>query len=72
VLLHPSTIDPAELIPDSTMVGLPNEFWFGVADLPPHRAEIALPADLQGRAAQTKFTPDDAAELEAALRKLLP
>jgi hypothetical protein len=72
VLLHPSTIDPAELIPDTSMVGLPNEFWFGVGDLPPRRAEVTIPPELRDRAAQTKFTPDDAAELEAALRKLLP
>lgn len=72
VLLHPNTIDPAELIPDTTMSGIPNEFWFGVDDLPPHRAEMTIPPELRDRAARTKFTPEDAAELEAALRKLLP
>lgn len=72
VLLHPNTIDEAELIPDTSMSGVPNEFWFGVGDLPPHRSEVALPPDLRDCAAQTRFTPEDAARLEAALRKLLP
>lgn len=75
VLLNPSTIDPAELVPDPqafNRVGIPNEFSFGVDDLPPSRAAVALPPDLAGPLAQTKFTPDDARALEDALRRLVP
>lgn len=72
VLLNPNTIDPAELIPDSTKTGFPDESWFGVEDLPPHRLEVTLPLEIRDRAAQTKFTHESAVELEAALRKLLP
>jgi hypothetical protein len=75
VLLHPNTIDEAELIPDLatfSTIGIPNELSFGVDDLPPHRLEVALPPEIAGLVAQSKFTPDDARALEAALRKLLP
>jgi hypothetical protein len=72
VLLHPNTIDEAELIPDPSAGSLPNELTFGVDELPPHRLEVALPPGIAGLAAQTKYTPDDARILEAALRKLLP
>ena len=72
VLLHPNTIDEAELIPDPSAGKLPNELTFGVDELPPYRLEVALPPELAGLVAQTKFTPDDARALEAALRKLLP
>jgi len=72
VLLHPNTIDEAELLPDTSMSGIPNEFWFGVGNLPPHRSAVAIPTELHDRAAQTKFTPEAAGELEAAIRKLLP
>ncbi len=74
VLLHPNTIDEAELIPDPTEFeyGIPNELAFGVDDLPPHRLEVAIPPELAGMAALTKFTPADAHALEEGLRKLLP
>ena len=72
VLLHPSTIDKAELIPDPSAGDIPNELTFGVDELPPYRLEVALPPEIAGLAAQTKYTPDDARALEAALRKLLP
>jgi hypothetical protein len=75
VLLHPDTIDEAELIPDPTefnLAGIPNELTFGVDNLPPHRLEVAIPPDLAPLAGKTKFTPDDAHALEVGLRKLLP
>jgi hypothetical protein len=73
VLLNPSTIDEAELVPDpSTFNPLPNELSFGVDELPPHRLAVALPPEIAGLVAQTKFTPDEARALETALRKLLP
>ena len=75
VLLHPNTIDEAELIPDPAefnAIGIPNELAFGVDDLPPHRLEVALPPDLSAPAGKTKFAPDDARALEDGLRKLLP
>jgi hypothetical protein len=43
-----------------------------VDELPPHRLEVALPPEIAGLVGQSKFTPDDARALEAALRKLLP
>ena len=75
VLLHPNTIDEAELIPDPAefnAIGIPNELAFGVDDLPPHRLEVALPPHLSAPAGKTKFAPDDARALEDGLRKLLP
>ena len=72
VLLHPNTIDEAELIPDPSAGDIPNPLTFGVDELPPHRLEVALPPEIAGLSAQTKYTPDDARNLEAALRKLLP
>ncbi|MBN9122976.1 MAG: hypothetical protein J0I06_28205 [Planctomycetes bacterium] len=72
VVLGPNTIDEAELIPDPSAGDIPNELTFGVDELPPHRLEVALPPEIAGLVAQTKFTPGDAHALEAALRKLLP
>ena len=75
VLLHPNTIDEAELVPDLAefnALGIPNELAFGVDDLPPHRLEVALPPALSALAGKTKFAPDDARALEDGLRKLLP
>ncbi len=72
VLLHPNTIDEAELIPDPSAGDIPNEKTFGVDELPPFRLEVPLPPELAGPVSQTKFTPDEARALEVALRKLLP
>jgi hypothetical protein len=74
VLLPPSDIDPAELIPDPAefTAGIPNELAFGVDDLPPHRLEVTIPAELRGPAGKTRFAPDEARSLEDGLRKLLP
>ncbi len=74
VLLPPSDIDDAELIPDATefTAGVPNELGFGVDELPPHRLEVTIPAGLRGLAAQKRFTPDEARTLQNGLRKLLP
>jgi hypothetical protein len=75
VLLNASTIDEAELIPDLSefnSIGIPNERAFGVDELPPHRLEVALPAALAPLAAKTRFTADEARELEDRLRPLLP
>lgn len=75
VLMNPNTIDEAELIPDPAAFGTggrPNEASFGVDELPPYRLEVALPPEITGLVGQSKFTPDDARTLEAALRKLLP
>lgn len=72
VLLHPSTIDEAELIPDPSAGDIPNELTFGVDDLPPNRLEVALPVEVRELAAKTRFTADQARELEDRLRPLLP
>lgn len=74
VLLHPNTIDEAELVPDLNEfpLGIPNERAFGVEDLPPHRREVTIPESLRELAGQTRFTPEQAYRLENALRQLLP
>lgn len=75
VLLNPNTIDNADLIPDLTefnTLGIPNDLAFGVDDLPPHRLEMTIPAELRELAGKTRFTPDEAHALELGLRKLLP
>jgi hypothetical protein len=73
VWLNPSQLDPAELIPDKkqfSLFGIPNKAAFGVDRLPPHRAKTALPAELLPLATRTAYTPDEARDLEAALRRL--
>lgn len=74
VLLHPNTIDEAELVPDLNEfpLGIPNERAFGVEELPPHRLEVTIPEPIRELAGQTRFTADEAFRLETALRKLLP
>jgi hypothetical protein len=76
VLLNPDAIDEAELVVDRKAftpgVGIPGELAFGVDALPPHRLEVALPAELSPLAARTRYAPAEAAALEAALRQLLP
>jgi hypothetical protein len=75
VLLPPSDIDPAELIPDPAefkALNIPSELAFGVDDLPPHRLEVTIPAELRDLAGRTRFTPDEARALGDGLRKLLP
>jgi hypothetical protein len=73
VVLAPDTIDEAELVPDPAefTAGIPSDAAFGVDRLPPHRARVLLPPDLRELAARTKFTPEDARMLEAALRRLV-
>jgi hypothetical protein len=75
VLLNDNTIDEAELLVDPAefnSLGAPNDLTFGVDDLPPHRSEVTIPVEARALAGQSKFTPDEARALEAALRKLLP
>jgi hypothetical protein len=75
VLLNENQIDEAELIPDpkefDDILGVANHKTFGVDSLPPHRAQFVLPPGVRELAARTKFTPDEARDLEAALRNLL-
>ena len=74
VLLHPNTIDEAELVADleEFKLGIPNERAFGVEELPPHRLEVALPVEIRSLAGQTRFTHADVYKLERALRQLIP
>jgi hypothetical protein len=75
VLLNDNTIDEAELLVDPaefSAIGAPNEVTFGVDDLPPRRLEVTIPVEARTLAGQSRFTPDEARALEAALRKLLP
>jgi hypothetical protein len=74
VLLNDDTIDEAELLVDPAefnAIGAPNALTFGEDDLTPHRREVTIPPEARGLAGQSKFTPDEARTLEAALRKLL-
>jgi hypothetical protein len=74
VLLAPNTVDEAELLVDLSgfNAGIPTELAFGVDDLPPHRLEVMIPAELGALAGKTRFTTEEAHALEAGLRKLLP
>jgi hypothetical protein len=75
VLLNPSQINEAELVPDreefTDLLGLANDATFGVDQLPPHKAQLAMPAEVRELAARTKFSADEAHDLETALRKLI-
>ena len=74
VLLKPDAIDDAQLLvdPSGFTAGLPGERAFGVDDLPPHRLEVTLPAEVSALAGKTRYAPEEARTLETALRKLLP
>ncbi|MBX9580801.1 MAG: hypothetical protein K2X87_10880 [Gemmataceae bacterium] len=72
VRIAPNTIDAAELVVDRTKVnafGAPSEDAFAVERFPPGKRQ-PLPPDLRPLAAQTRFTPDQARELERRLRAL--
>ena len=74
VVLAPDTIDEAELIPDPSKftAGLTTaDDSFGVDRLPPHRQRLVLTPEVQALGAKARFTPDEARELEAGLRRLL-
>ncbi len=74
VLLHPNTVDEAELVADPkgfSLAGIPGELAFGVDALPPHRLEVPLPVPLRPLAGASRFTPDEVRQLEGALRTLL-
>jgi hypothetical protein len=74
VLLSPNTIDEAELIVDLSgfTAGIPGELAFGVDDLPPHRLVMAFAPSVAALTAKTRYTPEEAHELQMALRGLLP
>jgi hypothetical protein len=74
VLLEPNTIDEVELLVDRKefTLGVPSEAAFAVDRLPRGRAIIAMPPELRPLLRETHFTPQSAAELEIALRQLLP
>jgi hypothetical protein len=74
VLLHPNLVNDAELVADPkgfSLAGIPGELAFGVDALPPHRLEVPLPEPLRALAGASRFTADEARELEAQLRGLL-
>ncbi len=72
VWIEPNCIDEAELIPDLNEFqgARPSDTAFAVDKFPPHRLEMAFPADLVPLVGKTKFTPDEARALEAGLRKM--
>jgi hypothetical protein len=62
------------LIPDPEgfdAIGIASDSAFGVDCLPPHRVRMTSPPGLRALAAATKFTPEEARDLEAGLRQLL-
>lgn len=72
-VLFPDQIDEAELVADPQgfdALGIANEATFGVDRLPAHRAKITLPAGVWQLATRTRFTPEQAHELESGLRQL--
>ncbi|MBX9579298.1 MAG: hypothetical protein K2X87_03240 [Gemmataceae bacterium] len=72
VRIAPSTIDEAELVVDRKKVnafGAPSDDAFAVERFPPGKRQ-PLPADLRPLAARTRFTADEAGELERRLRAL--
>lgn len=74
VLLNPDQIYEAELVPVAegfNALGIASDSAFGVDRLPPHRVRVPVPPDLRAAAAKTKFSPEEARALEAALRRLL-
>lgn len=74
VLLNPNQINEAELVPVAdgfNAFGIASDSAFGVDSLPPHRLRLELPPDLRATAARTRYAPDEARALEAALRQLL-
>lgn len=73
VWLKPNTIDPTELVVDSKKVnrfGIPGDDAFAVDKMPAGRA-VPMPEDLRKLAAQTRFTLEEARDLDTRLRKLL-
>jgi hypothetical protein len=73
VWLNDSQLDPAGLVPDKkqfSLVGIPNAASFGIDRLPAHRAKVSLASELLPLATRTAFTPDEARDLEAALRRI--
>ena len=73
VWLKLDTVDVAELVVDKKKVnrfGIPADDAFAVEKMP-SGTKIAIPAELQKLAAQTRFTADEAYALDVGLRKLL-
>ena len=72
VWLEPNCIDAAELVPDLNEFqgAKPSDVAFAVDKFPPHRLEMAFPPALVPLTGKTKFTPDEAAALEAGLRAM--
>ena len=72
VAVGPDTIDTAELVVDPaafSKLGIPSEAAFAVEQLPPGR-RLPLPPELRPLAAQTRFTAEEARELERRLREI--
>ena len=72
VLLNPDTIDEAELVVDPTefnKLGIPTDAAFGVDRLPPGR-RLPFPAELRPLAGVTRFSAEEARELEVRLRNV--
>lgn len=72
VLLKPNNIDEAELVPDPKgfdAIGIATDSTFGVDRLPRLSEPLPLPPELRELSTKTKFTPDEARELERRLRQ---
>ncbi|MFO0822808.1 MAG: hypothetical protein U0792_06770 [Gemmataceae bacterium] len=74
VLLKPNNIDEAELVPDPKgfdIVGIASDSTFGVDSLPRLSTPLPLPHELRELSTKTKFTPEEAHDLERGLREHL-
>ncbi|MBA4189745.1 MAG: hypothetical protein C0467_17300 [Planctomycetaceae bacterium] len=74
VRLNANNLDEAELVPDPKgfdVLGIASDSTFGVDRLPTKSVPFPLPPELHPLASQTKFTPDEARNLETHLRELL-
>ncbi|MCI0705048.1 MAG: hypothetical protein L0241_28645 [Planctomycetia bacterium] len=74
VYLAPNTVDESELIPDESefnIVGGASDLAFAVDRLPKHLLQVALPEEIVSLAEKTRFTADQARDLEDGLRQLL-
>lgn len=73
VRVAPNAVDEAELVPDPKgfdALGIASDATFGVDRLPTPSTPVSLPGDLRPLAEQTRFSPEEARTLEAALRSL--
>jgi hypothetical protein len=74
VLLKPNNIDEAELVPDPkgfNLAGIASDSTFGVDALPRLSTPLPLPSELRELSEKTKFTAEEARELERGLREHL-